>query len=333
MRERGLGTPATRASILETLIDRGYVERQKRSLAATDKGIGLIAVVHEKVKSPEMTGEWEARLKAIERGEDSLESFMQAIEAYVREVVGEPPARGHASEAPRRQSLPGAGLAESAKRTQRHATVADVRLAESQFGKGRPLNGLAAATAESSPPSPLPAERTLTPPEGLPVLLKKVFGFDAFRPHQQEVCRAVVEGADVLLVMPTGAGKSLCYQLPGIARGGTTLVISPLIALMEDQVSKLQQLGLRAERIHSGRDRMASRQCCYDYLEGRLDFLFIAPERWRCRAFRKCSPNARRRWWPSTRRTAFRSGDMTSGPSTACWASVFRCCGRPRLSD
>ncbi|MBI1358145.1 MAG: DNA topoisomerase III [Acidobacteria bacterium] len=272
MRERGLGTPATRASILETLIDRGYVERQKRSLAATDKGVRLIEVVHEKVKSPEMTGEWEARLKAIERGDDTLESFMTGIEAYVREVVGEPPA----AVAPRQPTLLGAGLAESAKRMQRHATVADVRRAEGLFGKPRSVE------AEPGPapvPSPLPAERRQTPPDGLPVLLKQVFGFDEFRPHQQDVCRMVVEGSDVLLVMPTGAGKSLCYQLPGIARGGTTLVISPLIALMEDQVSKLQQRGLRAERIHSGRDRAASRQCCYDYLDGKLDFLFIAPER------------------------------------------------------
>ena len=95
----------------------------------------------------------------------------------------------------------------------------------------------------------------------------------------------MIDGKDVLLVMPTGAGKSLCYQLPGIARGGTTLVISPLIALMEDQVAKLKERGFAVERIHSGRDRAASRQACIDYLNGKLQFLFIAPERLRVPGF------------------------------------------------
>jgi RecQ family ATP-dependent DNA helicase len=110
-------------------------------------------------------------------------------------------------------------------------------------------------------------------------LLRQCFGFPAFRAHQAEVCEAVTSGSDVLLVMPTGAGKSLCYQLPGLARGGTTLVISPLIALMEDQVARLQSLGLRVARIHSGRPRPESRQVCADYVAGALDFLFVAPER------------------------------------------------------
>src|SRR5438552_14017383 len=79
--------------------------------------------------------------------------------------------------------------------------------------------------------------------------------------------------------------RTLCYQLPGLARGGTTLVISPLIALMEDQVGKLKQRGLAADRIHSGRDRAASRQACLDYLSGKLQFLFIAPERLRVAGF------------------------------------------------
>ena len=122
-------------------------------------------------------------------------------------------------------------------------------------------------------------------PEALQQLLHRVFGHRDFRPHQQQVCEAAAEGRDVLLVMPTGAGKSLCYQLPALARQGTALVISPLIALMDDQASKLTALGLRVARIHSGLDRDASRQACRDYLAGDLDFLFIAPERMRVPGF------------------------------------------------
>jgi len=116
-------------------------------------------------------------------------------------------------------------------------------------------------------------------------LLHSAFGFESFRANQEAVCRAVIDGQDALLVMPTGAGKSLCYQLPGIARGGTTLIISPLIALMEDQAAKLRERGFAVERIHSGRERTASRQACIDYLNGNLQFLFIAPERLRVPGF------------------------------------------------
>jgi DNA topoisomerase-3 len=126
---------------------------------------------------------------------------------------------------------------------------------------------------------PVSRRRTVTSVDELDGLLRSAFGHATFRPLQAEVCRAVTDGSDVLLVMPTGAGKSLCYQLPGLARAGTTLVISPLIALMEDQVSALQDRGIAAERIHSGRDRLASRVVCRDYLDGKLDFLFMAPER------------------------------------------------------
>ena len=116
-------------------------------------------------------------------------------------------------------------------------------------------------------------------------LLRCVFGFAGFRANQEKVCDAAIEGRDLLLVMPTGAGKSLCYQLPAIARGGTALVISPLISLMEDQAAKLAALGLRVARIHSGLDRGAARQACVEYLEGGLQFLFIAPERFRVPGF------------------------------------------------
>ncbi len=116
-------------------------------------------------------------------------------------------------------------------------------------------------------------------------LLHSVFGHSGFRPHQQKVCEAAASGRDVLLVMPTGAGKSLCYQLPALALGGTGLVISPLIALIEDQATKLLELGLRVARIHSGLSRDDARQACRDYLAGQLDFLFIAPERMRVPGF------------------------------------------------
>ncbi|WP_109485345.1 RecQ family ATP-dependent DNA helicase [Occallatibacter savannae] len=121
--------------------------------------------------------------------------------------------------------------------------------------------------------------------DNLAHLLHSVFGFAQFRANQEAVCRAAVAGRDLLLVMPTGAGKSLCYQLPALALGGTALVISPLIALMEDQYAKLAALNLRVARIHSGLDRSVSRQACVEYLRGDLDFLFIAPERLRVPGF------------------------------------------------
>ena len=129
----------------------------------------------------------------------------------------------------------------------------------------------------------MPAAQSSTLP--LHSILEQRFGFRAFRANQEAVCRAAVDGADVLLVMPTGAGKSLCYQLPALARGGTALVISPLIALMDDQAAKLAALGLNVARIHSGLSRDAAREACRGYLDGSLDFLFIAPERLRVPGF------------------------------------------------
>jgi RecQ family ATP-dependent DNA helicase len=141
-------------------------------------------------------------------------------------------------------------------------------------------------SAPAHAPEPEPRKPVRPQPSGNPHdILQQGFGFSSFRANQEAVCRSVIEGKDVLLVMPTGSGKSLCYQLPGIARGGTTLVITPLIALMEDQVSKLEERGFSVGRIHSGRDRAASRQTCFDYLNGTLQFLFIAPERLRVSGF------------------------------------------------
>ncbi len=420
MRETGLGTPATRAAIIEVLLDREYLRRRGKVMEATEKGIHLIQVVHPDVKTPAMTGQWEAWLQRIERGEGQLDEFIRGIEAYVIEVVG------HGATAPQRPPRnevlgvpPGAGwgqggAAQVASEAAAHGAGAGARgpggqgaFAESSAegfgdasagvsgrgrqgafteasaerfadaasgvsGRGRqgafaeasaerfadaapgvsgqgrpgafseasePLFGTrrsrtsgsvgrsephgeplsstmspgggaasrlpradgagwnagawentgaarapanrarTSASAASTGQRPERVRRAPTAPEALRPLLKEAFGFSDFRPYQEAVCRAATAGEDLLLVMPTGAGKSLCYQLPGLARAGTTLVVSPLIALMEDQVARLQSLGFAADRIHSGRDRAMSRQVCADYLEDRLDFLFIAPER------------------------------------------------------
>ncbi|WP_437819996.1 DNA topoisomerase 3 [Sorangium sp. So ce1078] len=400
MKDSGLGTPATRAAIIETLLRREYLVRKGKLLHATDKGVGLIEVVHADVKSPAMTGAWEAKLARMARGSGDLPSFMAGIESYVRHVVeevsagrrpaggaaprpeeraspfperGEPRALGSGRgaapaapdarrdrEAPRAtpRRAPGSSATGTASRgaletvaaaaaplpARAPARTRAAAVARSSAGAGSPDRPAAAASAPgraavvptpartaaaastpartaaavstparaasvmspparaaalSSPPparagaavapsaaraavaAPSPTRR----PEDLLDLLQQCFGFRAFRRYQEAVCRTAAAGSDVLLVMPTGAGKSLCYQLPGIARGGTTLVVSPLIALMEDQAAKLRACGFAAERIHSGRSRADSRKACIDYLDGALDFLFIAPERLRVPGF------------------------------------------------
>ncbi|WP_342378260.1 DNA topoisomerase 3 [Myxococcus stipitatus] len=382
MRETGLGTPATRASIIEVLLDREYLVRKGKVLEATEKGLHLIQVVHPDVKTPAMTGQWEAWLQRIERGEGRLDEFIRGIEKYVIEVVGHVPPgssapaqmgaartrvpsregfagdgatarggeqegwgssrevdataargalgsrapesgasagsrreqeawggraeQGASSSAPGGWSPPGTALPEtgggrwqepssfssasggvSSARRSASATFADAAVVTTPR-RTSPQGSLLTSASSSrnrvvSAPQPGQrperVNRAPTPPDQLRPLLKETFGFSDFRPYQEAVCRAATAGEDLLLVMPTGAGKSLCYQLPGLARAGTTIVVSPLIALMEDQVLRLQSLGFAADRIHSGRDRATSRQVCFDYLDGRLDFLFIAPER------------------------------------------------------
>ncbi|MDZ7627816.1 MAG: DNA helicase RecQ [Parvularculaceae bacterium] len=111
------------------------------------------------------------------------------------------------------------------------------------------------------------------------LLLKSVFGFDAFRPGQEEIVAAMMSGRDVLAVMPTGAGKSLCYQLPAIAGAGLTVVVSPLIALMDNQIAQMKAAGAPAGVIHSGRDREEAVADWRAAAAGTLKLLYMAPER------------------------------------------------------
>ncbi|MEM8487210.1 MAG: DNA helicase RecQ [Bacteroidota bacterium] len=109
--------------------------------------------------------------------------------------------------------------------------------------------------------------------------LQQVYGFEAFRPYQEEIVERVVAGHHTLLVMPTGGGKSLCYQLPALIREGVGIVISPLIALMQDQVSALTQLGVRAACLNSSLPLEAQREVISWAVKGHLQMLYVAPER------------------------------------------------------
>lgn len=109
--------------------------------------------------------------------------------------------------------------------------------------------------------------------------LQTVFGYPSFRPPQDEIIQTVMDGGDALVLMPTGGGKSLCYQIPALLRSGCGIVISPLIALMKDQVDALRQLGVRASYLNSTLDAVTARQVEEALLAGELDLLYIAPER------------------------------------------------------
>jgi ATP-dependent DNA helicase RecQ len=112
-------------------------------------------------------------------------------------------------------------------------------------------------------------------------ILHRVFGYDAFRGQQAEIIQQVVGGGDALVLMPTGGGKSLCYQIPALVRPGTGIVISPLIALMQDQVDALSALGVRAAFLNSTQDGTERTRVEAAFLAGQLDLLYLAPERLR----------------------------------------------------
>jgi ATP-dependent DNA helicase RecQ len=110
-------------------------------------------------------------------------------------------------------------------------------------------------------------------------VLHDVFGFPSFREGQEEIVRAVLDGSDVMAVMPTGAGKSLCYQLPALVRGGLTVVVSPLIALMRDQVAAMRHFGIEAGSLNSANDSDENRRVADAVREGRMRLLYASPER------------------------------------------------------
>src|SRR3954470_10541664 len=112
-------------------------------------------------------------------------------------------------------------------------------------------------------------------------ILNRVWGYHDFRGGQREIIEHVCGGGDALVLMPTGGGKSLCYQIPALVRPGVGVVISPLIALMQDQVDALLALGVRAGFLNSTQDSLERRAVETAFLAGELDLLYLAPERLR----------------------------------------------------
>ena len=110
-------------------------------------------------------------------------------------------------------------------------------------------------------------------------ILKKYWGYDRFRPMQEEIITSLLDGHDTLGLMPTGGGKSLTFQVPTLCREGLCLVITPLVALMKDQVDNLRARGIRAACIHAGMSRREMVVTFDNCLYGRFKFLYISPER------------------------------------------------------
>ena len=118
--------------------------------------------------------------------------------------------------------------------------------------------------------------------------LQNTFGYAEFRLQQREIIDTLINSNDALVLMPTGGGKSLCYQIPSLVRAGTGIIISPLIALMHDQVAALQQLGIKAAFLNSSLDAATARQVQSDLINGHLDMLYVAPERLNTSGFINC---------------------------------------------
>ncbi len=110
-------------------------------------------------------------------------------------------------------------------------------------------------------------------------ILRDIYGYDAFRGQQADIIDHVISGGDAFVLMPTGSGKSLCYQIPALCRDGLAIIVSPLIALMQDQIAALDQLGIKAGAINSSMDSHQVAQMREQMLSGALDMLYVAPER------------------------------------------------------
>ncbi|GAA1440891.1 DNA helicase RecQ [Leifsonia poae] len=148
------------------------------------------------------------------------------------------------------------------------------------FGDSAAPGGAVPAARAARPAAAVPVVRAAAPRFASPAeALHTVFGYSDFRGQQAEIIDQLVGGGDAVVLMPTGGGKSLCYQIPSLVREGTGVVVSPLIALMQDQVDALTAVGVRAAFLNSTQDSAERSRVERAYLEGELDILYVAPER------------------------------------------------------
>ena len=162
-------------------------------------------------------------------------------------------------------------------------------------------------------------------------ILKKVFGYDSFRLGQEEIVNRLLAGQDVLAVMPTGAGKSICYQVPALLLPGITLVVSPLVSLMKDQVGALVQAGVAAAFLNNSLNDNQKALMLHRAREGWYKIIYVAPERLEMPGFQRFAQERQISMVTVDERpTASASGDRTSGPATCASKPLWTACPAAR---
>jgi len=254
MKETGLGTPATRAGIIETLLKRGYIVRSGKVLEATEKGLHLISVVHPEVKSPAMTGQWEAFLKKIHQGNAELNPFIEGINGYVSDVVGKV------------RQLPRAPYQPQSRFAQKPESGADTKKAPAKKSAGE--------RAAKSPSTRKPSKSAQ-----LTQLLKDRFALEKFPTGVKNACTAMMDGRDALVAIDKAPQMGIAAPLAALVMEATALVFAREPRAMEEQVASLKEKGIAAACIHAGVGRDESRAACVEFLGGKLSVLLLDPER------------------------------------------------------
>jgi DNA topoisomerase-3 len=242
IKENGIGTPATRASIVDTLIKREYVKRRGKSFHALEKGIRLIGNVYEKLASVSLTAEWEKSLESIVDGQLTSKTFDENIYQFISGLLQE----------------------KSNKHYDRNSSL----LKDSAYNTNSRVGSLHTPVVKRGEMAVSNSARN-----------KEFLDSFQLKPSQREAVNHLRSGSNILAVLPTGYGKSLIYQYAGLENGGRTLIISPLLALMHDQVSSLKRKNIGAAMLSNDMNFDDVLKVLGDFDSGRVQFLFVSPEK------------------------------------------------------